>query len=412
VDVAAVETKQESDSPRPFFVSPVSEVDGDPKITSSVTTTSITTAAAFEPNEEALEKAITSMVIARNQLQVDENQIESKPESAESILAELDEMKNIIDTITSLAEQSAGNAAAEALKTELMGQTNNDNINLLNVVGDVFIDQEVKEEEVPIMEMRNTNHDDTVVQQSHSSINGDQNVEVEMELETNFAYAHEDITQENTSTTATHKMNVEVEVEVEAIPLPQEHNNRKTNGVDNEELSGFIDAFESVLVTEVLTSDEVPTEYAHTQNPKVEVLSDAEFEFEASPTVSYAETGSSAQQADVINGDVGNGASFATVEVLSDDFDFDAQTKPLNSAASDVEETSEKDEKENVVITFTLRTLDVIFFVTEKALTVGLPGIFTAYRTLGKKTSAVKRNGLGKEGWDTLANIKNAQGRY
>ncbi len=43
---------------------------------------------------------------------------------------------------------------------------------------------------------------------------------------------------------------------------------------------------------------------------------------------------------------------------------------------------------------------------------VGLPGVLNAYETVGQKTELINRNGLGKEGWETLENVNDARNRY
>jgi hypothetical protein len=97
-------------------------------------------------------------------------------------------------------------------------------------------------------------------------------------------------------------------------------------------------------------------------------------------------------------------------EIVSDD-DFE-------SAVSDAKKVFEvavddtKKEEPNLFFILILRSLDVLFFVTEKAVTVVVPGSIVVVRTAWARLDEMNSSGMGSEGWKKLGNIADAKGRY
>ena len=107
----------------------------------------------------------------------------------------------------------------------------------------------------------------------------------------------------------------------------------------------------------------------------------------------------------VANDDDDNVNYYGNVEVVTIDDDAD-----MTSAV--VDENVVEEQPENPLIVVTLRALDIIFFVAEKALTVGLPGLIDTFKMARTRTDEIQRSGLGKDGWDLLENTSSASKRY
>jgi hypothetical protein len=97
-------------------------------------------------------------------------------------------------------------------------------------------------------------------------------------------------------------------------------------------------------------------------------------------------------------------------EIVSDD-DFESA---VNSAKKVFEVAVEdtKREEPNLLFIVILRSLDVLFFVTEKTVTVVIPGTIVVVRTAWTRLDEMNRMGMGSEGWKELVNLAAAKGRY
>jgi len=60
----------------------------------------------------------------------------------------------------------------------------------------------------------------------------------------------------------------------------------------------------------------------------------------------------------------------------------------------------------------TLRAIDVVLFVGEKALTSGIPSLVNGCTNIITRTEEINREGKGKEGWDTLKHLNKGNKRY
>jgi hypothetical protein len=80
--------------------------------------------------------------------------------------------------------------------------------------------------------------------------------------------------------------------------------------------------------------------------------------------------------------------------------------------ADDLGNAVEEKEEMNVVIKITLRSLDVIFFIVEKVLLVGVPGTVRVVSTAIRRVEEVNREGRGTQGWKQIRNLADTKGRY
>jgi hypothetical protein len=98
-------------------------------------------------------------------------------------------------------------------------------------------------------------------------------------------------------------------------------------------------------------------------------------------------------------------------EIVSDN---DFETAALN-AAKKVLAVSADDRRKaepNLLYILVLRSLDVLFFITEKTVTVVVPGTMVVVRTAWTRLEEMQRSGMGSKGWKELGNLADAKGRY
>jgi hypothetical protein len=81
-------------------------------------------------------------------------------------------------------------------------------------------------------------------------------------------------------------------------------------------------------------------------------------------------------------------------------------------SADEIGNTVEGKEEMNVVMKITLRSLDVIFFIMEKVLLVGVPGTVRVVSTAIRRVEEVGRDGRGTRGWKQIRNLADTKGRY
>lgn len=105
------------------------------------------------------------------------------------------------------------------------------------------------------------------------------------------------------------------------------------------------------------------------------------------------------------------GAGLMAEIVTDDDFDNAVGAAKAAFDGSGVYEESEKKEN-NILMQATLRSLDVVLFIVERALTVGVPSTVMALKTAMTRVEEVNRNGKGSVGWKQLGNLADTKGRY
>lgn len=163
------------------------------------------------------------------------------------------------------------------------------------------------------------------------------------------------------------------------------------------------DRFDNAVIPEVLDVDvdviSVEKKAVVQNSPREGFISEVDVE-----VITSSKSPLESTVVETIEGDNDSGY-YANVEVVTIDDDMD-----MTSAV--VDENMREEEPENPLIVVTLRALDVIFFVAEKALTVGLPGLIDAFKMARTRTDEIQRSGLGKDGWDLLENTSSASKRY
>jgi len=329
-------------------------------------------------SEESWANLITRMVLIRNDIEVQCNDEAEIFSNEDQIFAELANLKNTVNMICSLAAVSAGYEASEALKMELLGSAlEGDQGSLLSSLDDIIsfrLAQQVAEE---------TKREQLRAQKA-----------AVQEMETMRATQMEK-PQIDAVVVIDDMKTIQDPFVAEFIVKDFEEDNK------TDEVTSFVDAFESVLVSEVLPSDTVQSR--NTGNNK-QLMADAEFE-----VIGFA----SVPEKDYHDDDVYDGV-YADVEIVTDDDQeaMEDDDEILNSAAFDESAAVDVKEEPPLIVQFALRSVDITLFVVEKTVTVGLPGIFTAYKIGRERTDVVNRQGMGKEGWDDLENVSSASKRY
>ena len=101
--------------------------------------------------------------------------------------------------------------------------------------------------------------------------------------------------------------------------------------------------------------------------------------------------------------------------VTEDDFETAVGStfkQVYNVNDDDDKEISESESSPNILLVIVLRSIDVVLFVTEKLLTVGIPGTITIVTNVVTRVDEMNRLGLGTKGWKELGNVAKAKGRY
>ncbi len=98
----------------------------------------------------------------------------------------------------------------------------------------------------------------------------------------------------------------------------------------------------------------------------------------------------------------------AAVEVVMDDDVFDAADRAKKAVVTESEENQEESE----IVKLALRSLDVIFFVVEKALFAAIPQAITLSTTAFRRAMAVNELGRGSRGWEQFSKLGNTRAKY
>lgn len=275
--------------------------------------------------EDPWEKVITAMVSAKSELEVSTelNGIGTKM-SNEEIVSELYNMQRIVDAITMSVEAAAGVDSANFLRTELLGDTQKMNFN---------------------------NPDTTAA----TTVNLQQ--QYENEIPTERTSSDFEMTNNQVGTS------FENEFTVETIPQNIESTSYSVNEGDDMYNYDTSDPLEAVVVTDVIQEENQFVPENPVTKPPEQILADVEFE--VSKTNEIYDVSDSSSNDDVV---------VAEVELLTDDIEVETvkESNPMNSAAVSEEESDRVEGKENFIVTLTLRTLDVLFFITEKTFTVSV----------------------------------------
>ena len=343
--------------------------------------------AAVSISEESWEQVITTMVLTRNDIEVQTGDDYEVFNNENEVLIELQDLKKRVDIICILAAASAGYEASEALKYELIGQEKdkidqidqNSLLSCLETIMSYREDQRVAAEErrreaeaQNIADMEKMNESKSTVNSNKSKFEAQNVVDV---IESSVTPPPYD----------------------ESIEPPQNYEDSST------------DVIETVVVCEILPGEAVAQPRADARKQvKEPLLADVEFEI-SRDEVNYVNNYNDDESID--------NSVYAQVEIVEDDgeqgiFSFsENDDMNLNSAAFD-ESSTEEVTATSTLAKFALRSVDVVLFILEKTFTVGFPGVFNAYSIVSERTNDVRRQGMGKEGWSRLENIDDASKRY
>jgi hypothetical protein len=115
----------------------------------------------------------------------------------------------------------------------------------------------------------------------------------------------------------------------------------------------------------------------------------------------------------VIESDDIDASSAGLIAELVTDDDFDVAVGQRKTAVAVPEDEDDEKTKDNgVLVQATLRSLDVLFFVVEKTLTVGIPKIIATSQTVSSRVDEVNRSGMGTKGWENIRNTVTGSRRY
>mmetsp|Transcript_7239 Transcript_7239/g.10225 ORF Transcript_7239/g.10225 Transcript_7239/m.10225 type:complete len:847 (+) Transcript_7239:45-2585(+) len=332
-------------------------------------------------DDNALRETVTAMICARDDLEADDKAIlENK--SVDEIVEDLKRMKSSVDMITSLAAAAAGDKAAASLSDILYGRREGeeDQALLLNLDDidtifapdpDLFMADFVEPE---------------VIEQRTSPLQQPPNVEQGADIKAKAWFA--DVV-DNIPFVDTEVDDVVVTVEASSPDVV-------VDGVFPEVMK-TVSSNPTVTEVEVEVTPKQP--YARNIIAEDAVVSSVE---------------KSAQQVSVeVVGDTDDGFRTTTeVEVVSDT-DFDKAVGEVKSADAVGDEEDEVEESPPPLpIIILLRTLDVVFFLLEKILTVGLPGLFEVGGVASKRIAESNKGGLGSVGWKRIENTQDGSKRY
>uniref|UniRef100_A0A7S2U5J3 Uncharacterized protein n=1 Tax=Attheya septentrionalis TaxID=420275 RepID=A0A7S2U5J3_9STRA len=344
---------------------------------------------AFTVDDKALSDVITNMVCTRDDLDArlvvtpnnkgngnDNDNLEEE----EDVMQELRNLQNSVQNIRARAAMAAGYQAANLLYSELMGRGNNNSTDATTIATNT------RDERVSILELLDT----PVLLEEEE----EETITEEMQEVATLPDPIKPI--EPTMMEATPVVEVKVEpirpviLDAEVEPSPS------SVGIDDEltapspsfsDVSFFANAVDEPLDAQVVMEDN--HNLIHDQEESRDVVIVEE---------------------DMEKGD--KNMLVTATELVSDD-EYDETVFKSVKTVLEVEEDDDDDaQKENAITLVTLRALDIVFFVAEKALTKGIPAIYTTGRTVTTRLQKVQRNGLGSEGWEPLENVQDGSKRY
>jgi hypothetical protein len=127
----------------------------------------------------------------------------------------------------------------------------------------------------------------------------------------------------------------------------------------------------------------------------------------------FIETSLEGAEVVVIESDDIDASSAGLIAELVTDDDFDVAVGQRKTAVAVPEDEDDEESKDNgVLVQVTLRSLDVLFFVVEKTLTVGIPRIIETSQTVSSRVDEVNRSGMGTKGWENIRNTVTGSRRY
>lgn len=365
-------------------------------------------------NQDTWDTLITTMVLTRNDIDAEMSDESESFQSEEEIYAALRGLESKLNLIVSLAAASAGEDASRSIRMELFElDENNNSRSLLYSVNDVINERATEKANIEAaIEAQNVAREKRQIQiEEHKKKIEERQKQIEERMkeieaqklaeeeerrrkeEEKLRFDREREEKEAMQSSTGDTIGAEVVIDDDEVVIPAI--------VDN----GADESYRDVVVSEVISSD-TPTSFSEKVGKKSHEYENVEFDFVSNTNQGTMKSGQESNKNDFFEGE------YANVEIVTDvDEDmFSKESKTMNSAVFQDEE--KKETETPLAVKLTLRTIDIALFVTEKTFTVGIPFVFNSYGLAKERTEEVKRNGLGKDGWEDLANLSDPSKRY
>uniref|UniRef100_A0A6V2H9D9 Uncharacterized protein n=2 Tax=Ditylum brightwellii TaxID=49249 RepID=A0A6V2H9D9_9STRA len=369
----------------------------------------------------------------------------------EYIISELREMRGLAECIASIAETAVGEKSAAQLRSELYGQTifkisedgsEEEESSLLSRLDSIEAAWEImtspQQQQQAVIETEEF-YDDTfffgnvqevpfassIVEEVIEDfvVERDDVLNAEVVYDTPFQQFIEKEEQQQAPTSSTENslrdfLENQSKQKVVKDPNPPQDLDMHYAQVDDVVFDADTDVVDSTPVTDDAFVDFDPV----VAEPKT--IMDVEIDYDANAFDTTAAVSSSFPSADdLIIDDDYDEIDIRTVmaDVVIDDDFYDtannfkevqtvSEEEMMKEAEAVASESAKKED--NILILAILRTLDVVFFVTEKAVTLGVPGIIASAINFQVRYKDVQQDGLGSEGWELLTNFDKGAKRY
>ena len=288
----------------------------------------------IEVDDDAMKEAITFMILVRDEFRMEINPKDFA--STQAIVSELKKIQSKLKKICSLANATAGHSAAEQLEIHLFGKGIEEKNIILNWLDNTLV---VKEKDLEETEY-GWDDDDKVLSEEGNEMTSLYNKQGDKEWLSNEDKA----------------------LDKERESLFFAHQNPSTDSAEEE---GARDSNTSYIATnniETVVIPILPTEYEQPQKTMSTInnpmLIDAEFETESSQQIKSDE---------YFNNILVDDDDLTSVEVLTNFDETDINIRSMTNV--DLDDLDRK-QKDSFIVDTSLRTLDVLFFVVEKTITV------------------------------------------
>lgn len=114
----------------------------------------------------------------------------------------------------------------------------------------------------------------------------------------------------------------------------------------------------------------------------------------------------------IVDADELDAAGIGLIAELVTDDDFDVAVGQRTAATSVLDGEEDEEQEENLLVKFSLRSVDVALFVLEKSVTVGIPRLIETSKTVSLRLDEVNRSGMGSKGWKSIRNTIPGSQRY
>ena len=275
-------------------------------------------------DDEALREVITMMILTRDSFDSDINDLFLYGSDFDNvkILENLERMETYIDNIVSLAAVCAGYNAAEKLRAELSG-VNEETIGLLSSLKKIREYVESAEKEQENKKQPTENIDFEYISDEH--ISATESNQFEFTEEKDVEVIEED--------------DIFVEITISDV-LPMDVNEKEDFDLSDEQ---------SIFGKKSLENKFVDTDVV---------------KFESGDFEEKSLSGQNSINEDLVS-------ATATVELVTEDENITEKFSDAKTVSSELEDEVE-DKNPNIILTLTLRSFDVLFYIVEKTITVRL----------------------------------------